>query len=398
MGALRCEAKRGLITLSSGSTEYIIAESGQRLSLQKDDDETDRLWHGEGKLIRETGMGPTISSIFSMPGAPSHIYYGDMTKHPILKSKPTVVGPPHIRAMAAVPLKTPLGIVIGTYILVDDKVRKEPALTPSTIEYMEDMAVTIMDYLESGRLKKQQHRAERMVKAMGLFIEGKSSLREWWMDYGHKYQQAAAMKKRSKTPEEKLVQAADREFGVQEVTDYFSKKSLSGLNDNTTHSSGPTSPSSGLSGEAPGRDGRPAMPTGDTASSETGRSSTLLSKPWHERNSSTTTFDTFNEQSPEVEKQPSVSFDLPSATDISKDLQDAVLSSDLKAVFARSSNLIREAIGVEGVLYYDASVGSFGGSSERSAMTEKAPGAFDMRHIITSSDDDTKRKVPEPSL
>jgi len=48
LGALRFQAKRGLITLSSRDTEYIVAESGVQLGLQQDDDSKDPLWHGTG--------------------------------------------------------------------------------------------------------------------------------------------------------------------------------------------------------------------------------------------------------------------------------------------------------------------------------------------------------------
>lgn len=48
LGALRLNAKRGVITLASNSKEYIIAESSQSLSLQQDNDAQDKLWHGIG--------------------------------------------------------------------------------------------------------------------------------------------------------------------------------------------------------------------------------------------------------------------------------------------------------------------------------------------------------------
>lgn len=394
LGALRLNAKRGLITLSTTNTEYILAEAGQRLSLQKDDDEEDKLWHGAGILMHQNGMGPAIADMFSAPEAPDYIYVGDLLADDRYKNKPKVAGPPFLRAIACVPLKTPLhGIVIGTYIVLDDKPRTETQLGARNIEFLKDMAITIMDYLEAGRMKRQQFRAERMVKAIGLFIEGKSSLREWWLDHGHKY---AAVKKRNKDAND-LVKEADREFGVQEVTDYFSRTTLSGLNENTPRSSGPPSPSSsGISGDR--GDGRPVIPRGDTFLSDTVGSTTLVSKSWHERNSSVTTFDTLTEQTPDVENRPSVSFDLPPQNppgELSRDLQNAVLSSEVKGVFARSSNLIREAIGVEGVIYFDASVGSFGGSSDKSVMEEKAPGAFHADKALISSEDDFGKKLSD---
>lgn len=57
--------------------------------------------------------------------------------------------------------------------------------------------------------------------------------------------------------------------------------------------------------------------------------------------------------------------------DLSKDLQEALLNKDLKAVFARASNLIREAGGVDGSIFFDASVGSFGGAAEKDVMSQQ---------------------------
>jgi hypothetical protein len=48
LGAHRLKAKRGLVTLSTEDTEYIIAESGIGLGLQQDDDSKDPLWHRTG--------------------------------------------------------------------------------------------------------------------------------------------------------------------------------------------------------------------------------------------------------------------------------------------------------------------------------------------------------------
>lgn len=426
LGALRLNARRGLITVSSRDTEYILAESGQRLSLQQDDDEGDKLWHGVGLMQNNVGMAPEITKLFCQADPPSHILIGDLTKHEKFSQKKIVMEEPHLRAMACVPLKTPLhGIVIGTYLVVDDKIRAP--LNEDDLQFLTDMAVTIMDYLEAGRVKRQQYRAERMVKAIGLFIEGKTTLREWWLETGHRYQQAT-VKKRSKQPTN-LKALADKEFGVQESADYFSRNSLHNLGNaldsqpQSPSSSAPTSTAPSVSGRGDGRppiprgdtllsasdstvtspyhtnhDGRPSNPRGDTHSSDT--PSTLLSKSYQDRNSSVTTFDdTIPDPTPDAEKNhhTSVSFDLPppenpDGQELSKELQNAILTSDVRGVFGRASNLIREAIGVEGVVYYDASVGSFGGSSDKNVMEEKAPGAFHPDQAITTSEDDQARR------
>lgn len=55
LGALRLNARRGIISLSSKDTEYILAEAGKTLSLQRDDDKDDYLWHGVGALDKNQG-------------------------------------------------------------------------------------------------------------------------------------------------------------------------------------------------------------------------------------------------------------------------------------------------------------------------------------------------------
>ncbi|KAK0124569.1 hypothetical protein ONS95_009518 [Cadophora gregata] len=431
LGCLRINCKRGIITLSSKDTEYVLAEATQELSLQKDDDETDNLWHGEGALLPgKQGLGAEIRKVFDGPDSPAIFLCGDLAADDRFKDAYPVVNPPHLRAFACVPLVSPShNIHVGNYIVVDDKPRE--GLSDAEQQFLVDMALTVMDYLEATRVKRQQYRAERMIKAIGLFIEGKSTLREWWLETGHKYQHAALKKRvRDSTP---LDRQADIEFGVQETTDYFSRNGLNGLTDRSYRSALAKSPSSvSLSTTDHGErmhvgDGRPPIPRNDTVlsgnltptsvplsadgSSQAARRDTLASttdttpsalasESHQDRHSSVTTFDdTMTEPTPDPEKHNSVQFDLPpepTAQDESKDLQNAVLSSDVKGVFARASNLIREAIGVEGVIYYDASVGSFGGSSNKEVMNEKAPGAFSsdqlIDNMVTTSEDDYGRQ------
>jgi signal transduction histidine kinase len=391
-------AKRGIIALSAGDTQYIIAESGQALSLQEENDEQDQLWHGVGLLSRDTdSMGPAMAKMFAdAQDSPAAVLIGDLTKDDRFKDKCVVVDGPKIRAMACVPLRTPLhNVVIGTYVVVDDQVRQKP--TDCEMQFLQDVAVTVMDYLEAGRVNRQQYRAERMVKAIGLFIEGKSTLRDWWLERGHKFQEAT-VKKRHRNPS-MLEQLADLEFGVQESSDYFSHNGLHNLPGYSNQRSAPQSPSSSSFSELRERtDGRPPIPTRDTllSATESSGQTTLVSRTWQQRNSSVTTFDdTLTDPTPEPEK--SVSFDLPipPTSDIHKEPQEGLLSADVKAVFGRAANLIRESIGVEGVIYYDASIGSFGGSAEKAVMDEKGPGAFHVTAVTSSEDDLGKKSADE---
>jgi signal transduction histidine kinase len=401
LGALRLSAKRGMITLVTREHEYIIAEAGKTLSIQGDNDEQDRLWHGVA-TIRSRGLGHDLVKLFCDPNAPQYQVFTDVTKVEFLKDRKFVIESPFVRFFACVPLRTPGGMVIGCYMVADDAPRD--GLNDSEMQFMTDIGVTVMDYLEAGRVKQKQYRAERMVKAMGLFIEGKATLREWWLQVGH-YSQNAAVRKRTQH-EIPLEKQADLEFGVQDPVDEFTAKGLNGLHPHDTRPTLLRSPSSSTLSHSvhgdPKTDGRPIMPQRDSMFS-TSTGSTPVSRSWHERNSSVTTFDAVTVPTVETEERHhSVAFDLPPdnvGPDASKELQEVLFSGDLKGVFARASNLIREAISVDGVLFLDASIGSFGGSADREVMEEKAPGSFDAEKLTMSSDDDPNGRRPsEPEI
>ncbi|KAG9234274.1 putative sensor protein gacS, partial [Amylocarpus encephaloides] len=376
LGALRLNTKRGIITLSTGTSEFMLAESGKALLLQQENDEGDKLWHGVGTFKCQLGKNKTVGAELVdhfCNSEDSCMIVNDMTKHDMFKDKCVVTKAPNVRFLAAVPLRTPGShIVIGNYIVADDVIREE-GLTEAEIAFMMDMGVTVMDYLQAGLIKKKQHRSERMIKAH------------------------SSTKKNQKGPE--LEKLADAEFGVQEPINNLSKQ-LEHWPEDEALASMPQTPSStsAMSRNDPVSDGRPIIPRGDShVTSDSATQSTLLSKSWKDRNSSVTTFDASVEPTTDSkENRTSVSFDLPPAqvTDdatLPKELQDALLSSELKAVFSRASNLIREAIGVQGVIFYDASIGSFGASTDRGISDEKAPGAFQMDQAPISSEDEVQR-------
>ncbi|EPE31883.1 CheY-like protein [Glarea lozoyensis ATCC 20868] len=407
LGALRMNTKRGIITLSTSTAEFMLAESGKALSLQKDDDEHDQLWHGVG--------------VFNKCPDQKAMVINDLTKHEELKTQWVVLNKPFVRFIAAVPLRSPgSGMVIGSYLVADDQVR-EGGLTECEMEFMLDMGATVMDYLEAGLIKKKQYRSERMIKAVSLFIEGKSSIRDWWLERGHRLQQPSVMQRTRSAIE--LDKLADAEFGIQEPASNLSR-GLSNLQDeghggslaralgnwhDDELSSMPQTPSSvsGMSvGKADSTTGRPAFPRAEShMSSDSATQSTLVSKSYIDRNSSVTTMDTLVDPGGEgKDNRASVSFDLPpvqlngdsslpKGSHLPKELQDALLSTELRAVFSRASNLIREAIGVQGVVFYDASVGSVGVGSEHIVIGEKAPGPFQTEHAPTSSEDEAGRRL-----
>jgi signal transduction histidine kinase len=399
LGAHRLRAKRGLITLSTRDAEYILAEATAGLGLQQDDDKNDPLWHGAGALKKECGLGMQLCKHFcaSEKDIP-YAVFGDLRKEDDFKNQRVVTEGPQIRFLACVPLRSPLyNMIIGTYIVVDDKPRD--CLDEDELEFLVDMGVTVMDHLEAQRNNRKQYRSERMVKAIGLFIEGKSTLREWWLQYGHKAQQTTVRKRTRNGGASTLEGQADIEFGVQDPLPNFSNQSMSILSEQDGRPPLSQSPSSSTLSHLDHRgDGRPPIPSRESmfsSSDTTIRSSVFSPAP---RAASVTTVDTTEGSATDHVRHSSVAFDMPPESvtaDVSKELQEALLTKDLKAVFSRASNLIREAGGVDGSIFYDASVGSFGAASEKDVMGQKAPGNFHIDEGPTTSDDELARKASD---
>ncbi|KFX91320.1 hypothetical protein O988_07800, partial [Pseudogymnoascus sp. VKM F-3808] len=216
LGALRLNTKRAVISLVGRDTEYVIAEASRTLSLQDDNrhHEGDQLLHGVGPLPSNELMGLVLMDLLggtSRPALP-YLVVGDLSKDERFCQLPVVIAAPFARFLACLPLRTAAGYVIGLYTVIDDKPRDN--LSNADILFLEDMAHTTMDHLENGRVKQKHHRAERMVKALNVFLEGGDSLRNWWIAQGREGQsiQQAGINEDSRRGVS-FSQQADREFG-----------------------------------------------------------------------------------------------------------------------------------------------------------------------------------------
>ena len=98
----------------------------------------------------------------------------DMSKHPVLCSKPFVVGQPGVRFYAGVPIRTRSGYIIGVYACSHNLPRN--GLTVAEFKFLEDMAETVMEHLEMIRDREDRSRGERMVRGLAEYIEGSCSL------------------------------------------------------------------------------------------------------------------------------------------------------------------------------------------------------------------------------
>jgi hypothetical protein len=234
LGALRLNAKRAVISLCTRNTEYIIAEARKTLSLQEDSrhDKNDGLWQGVGEVHDKTSITLALFKSFyntspNQIAVAPYVVVKDLSQDDRFKDQAFVKGAPFDRFIACFPLRTPLGFVISTYNVIDDRPRD--GLSDPEVGFLSDMSVTVIDHLEAGRIKQKHFRAESMVKAIRLFLEGKSSLRDWWLSGGHNVQQSKVNNDLRNGVT--ISRQADIEFGVQDPMDTYSIHGMQSLHD-----------------------------------------------------------------------------------------------------------------------------------------------------------------------
>jgi hypothetical protein len=199
------------------------------------------------------------------------------------------------RFYAGVPIRSPTGVNIGVYCIVDNKPRLN-GLTKDQVQFVRDISKTAMDYLEAKRSSEWYRRGERMVRGLGSFVEGQATLSNW-----------------SDNPNKSFF------------------RDLPGVQEGVLNKRLQEAPPGGLS---PGLVGVAASPTmgGGAGGIWAGEGRGVFSK---------------ERTTPEKGTNR-----LTSA---------AQLQADVERVFSKASNVIREAVEVEGVVFLDASVRAFGG-------------------------------------
>lgn len=230
--ALRLQARRVLITLMSSNVEYVLAESTQTLSLRHDmvDNPKDGLWLGTCCFARSDGMNDLAMEtwrkarkIREEQSDPDYYYRESLSAHynivcdarndPQFAELPFVRRAENLRFFCSLPIRGSNGSVIGSLSVLDDRPRY--GISASAMLFLEDMTDSIGDHLEATLLRLKQQRSERLVRAIGLFNHHQDSLRAWWMQQDD---ERWTRSNRIESKEQHLVdqkQRADDEFGVQ---------------------------------------------------------------------------------------------------------------------------------------------------------------------------------------
>lgn len=238
---------------------------------------------------------------------------------------PGVFGQPFNRFYAGTPIRTRRGINIGVYCVFDDKPRA--GLRQDEMDFLRDMAGAVMAHLESRRNSEAFYRAERMVRGIGSFVEGKATLSSTTTSF-------------------------ESPLGAPEGALNTKQQDVLRDSEQNVRPDVPA-PRPGLASSQQPRPpvtGRPDVTACGVSSAASPGVASTTSAPAASGTGAGTS---------------------------SGAVQDPQLV-EIKTTFSRAANIIRESIEVEGVLFLDASVGTFGGlvvGSYKAKESDRSPGS-----------------------
>ena len=345
LGALRLDCRRVLISLLDRRYQYVIAEATKTLSLNKDtvSDKEDQLCFGVNQFERfgtaccehAAGLVPALLEAGERitGDACPVLVVPDLREDVRFAQEPYVTCKPFGRFYAGAPIISPANLVIGAYCVLDDKPRVG-GLTAAEIEFVQDMTVTVMAHLEMNRVKVELCRCQNMVAGLGNFIDGRSTNSEW--------------------------------IGTEMVS--------SNTRTDQTHSPSPSGKTSDESADArlksktrkSARKPHVSVQPGDSD----GRSQPVQATSNQAENVSHS-IRSENDRA-RLALDPTVAPG-PDATARDRNaLQEESISLDIRNTFGRAAETVRNRVGLDGAVFLDASIGTFGVPVDRPWAARKS--------------------------
>lgn len=186
LGASRLKTAASLVSLFDQKWQYIVAEATQTLTLaplaKADDRHGEQLWLCGTAIPRVEGV---CEHTLVSQNPEDFEEVGDLASDLPLSlipdlgqdvrhcSKPWCAPGSPARFYAAVPIRSKRGINIGVYCVIDTVPRKD--WNARSTQIMRELSQTIMDYLELRRSKHEYRRSERMTRGLGSFVNGKAT-------------------------------------------------------------------------------------------------------------------------------------------------------------------------------------------------------------------------------
>lgn len=267
----------------------------------------------------------------------------------------------NVRFYAAVPILSPRSFRIGVLCVMDSNVRSS-APDSHALQFLKDMAATVMDHLEMKDIKRRNRRAEKMIVGLGSFVEGRSTLRDSW-------RQANALRDDSKqSGQSNEGQSSKEQEDMQKLekeTEKTSHKKLVVLD--------------------------PPKKTNDAEKADVEDANDTQSDSAQSHQSAKSGSVTPSQSEGEKQQQqPGVQFTQEGSSVRSvragESLKDKTLPNSIRKILSRAANLLRESIGAEGVMFLDANSERFGSLVDQHHRRVSGP---HLKHSTSSSDEST---------
>lgn len=325
----------------------------------------------------------------------------DLATDARFQSRPYVHARPFNRFYAGVPIRTPgpHGINIGVLCVFGSQPRAAPALDRDAAAFLRDLSRTVMGYLECRVAQRRFRRSERMNRGMGNFVEGLDSLAA----SAGGVNRSVAPSKRSSRLAVAGSAAADGGGGAKEggvgpngkpkrplasppkssqsgrVIDeaLMSPRTITpAVSSSSSSSSLPRDPVPIVVRASSSLEPSPAVPGNPTGAGSRPPSGSLV--PEDSSRCSTPRPDSQQSRNTAVLSEVSTA-----------DLQ---LAQSVR-VFAKAANIIRQSLEIDGVLFLDATVRSFGGlvgqQSERKISSAVGMGVVETASYLSNDEDST---------
>jgi signal transduction histidine kinase len=168
-----------MVSLIDSKQQYILAEATKTLSLVTDTalSQKDQIWLGNAVLERSVAVcGLTFGSQYTATNEDGHtltaeaLVVPDMRLDARFKDRAYVRAKPGVQFYAGVPIRTKAGHNIGVYAVSSDEPRF--GLSVDELQFMMDVAATVMQHLEMSKAVDDRYKGERMVRGLAKFIEG----------------------------------------------------------------------------------------------------------------------------------------------------------------------------------------------------------------------------------
>ncbi|CAM1503250.1 Fc.00g080260.m01.CDS01 [Cosmosporella sp. VM-42] len=345
LGTCQTGTSRSLISLFDSDAQYIIAEATPSLplvpNLSHEGRSGEELWLCGTAIPRNHGICEYTLCDASIepqgPGTGGHlplVLVPDLTSDDRFSCKPYCRPGSPARFYAAVPIRSRRGINIGVYCVIDS----EPARPwdDKKTEQMSNISKSIMDYLEARRSMANHKRSVRMNRGLGSFMEGKATVSGW-------------------------------RFGPSPTAfaDFKAQEGMLNEHQQTLQRNEDDSVDQLVVGASVGQWFRPSAPS-------TG--------------AGTPNQDGLNPGCGHVQAEPN-------SSNRSKTAPETV-----QGIFSKAANIIRESIEVEGCLFLDATVRSFGGLGATISIDHQRQGSQPSSEPSSSSDDNNLPSVNEEAL